>query len=137
MENLSEAEKREMAMKCNFNCLLIMTTSAVCCGMAATSWCAFAQRDITLVPGTSIADVCAANENYFSSEAQCQSFFDSNAVGFWAWQAVVPENQLVCLSYTQAIPGRGYVTLPTDTKFNTAAVSASIASFCGLLCFFT
>jgi hypothetical protein len=137
MENLSDEEKRAMAMKCNFNCLLIMTTSAICCGLAATSWCAFAHRDITLVPGTSIEAVCAGNSTYFSSVAQCESFFDAHAIGFWAWQAVVPENQLVCLSYTQSIPGRGYVTLTTDTKFNTAAVSASIASFFGLLAFFT
>jgi hypothetical protein len=138
MQDLSNEEKRKLAKKCHFQCLLILTTMAVCCGLGATSYCAFAQRNITLVSGMTIDDVCIANNsNTFSSEQQCQSFFDNHAVGFWAWQGVNSDNQLVCLSYTQSIPGIGYITLPTDTKFNTAGVSASIASFFGLFCFFT
>jgi hypothetical protein len=132
MQDLSDEEKMAMAKKCNFNCLLILTTTAICCGLAGTSYCGFAQRDITLVEGTTVEQVCADNSAAFSSTQQCESFFTQNAVGFWSWQAVVPENQLYCLSYTQAIPGRGYVTLPTDTKFNTAAASAGVACFFGL-----
>lgn len=111
---MSSTQKREMAMKCNFNCLLILTTAAVCCGMSATSWCAFAQRDITLVSGTNVEDVCA--DAGFNNQQQCESFVNSHAVGFWAWQAVIPVNQQVCLSYTQPVANKGYVTLNTDTK---------------------
>jgi hypothetical protein len=116
MENLSDEEKMALAKKCNFNCLLILTTTAICCGLAGTSYCGFAQRDVTLVPGATVAQVCEDAGAAFSSTQQCVSLFNDTAVGFFAWQTVVPENQYICLEYTMAIPGRGYVTLPTDTK---------------------
>lgn len=93
----------------NFAGQVLLTTAAVCCGMTAIGSCAFANRNVVLAVGSN-GTICtdfAPNE--------CGSYLDNHAVAYWGFQVVVPEDQKVCLSYTQPTSS-GYVTLPVDPK---------------------
>lgn len=103
-DNMSDEDKEKLNRavgQCNFSCLFLFCTSAFCCGIMATSYCAFVSRDVTTTE--SAVEICAQGTN--STTEQCESFLDDHGIGFWGWQATVPVNQLVCLSYTQWIDG--------------------------------
>ena len=96
----------------NFACQVLLVTAAVCCGLAATGSCAFANRHVTLAVGTSnttLESLCAD-----FSPNECLSYGDKHSVAYFGWQLIVPENEKICLSYTQPT-ATGYVTLPVDS----------------------
>lgn len=166
LENMSPEDREKLnlaAGQCNFTCLFLFCSAAFCCGLTATSFCAFVSRDVTTTE--SAAAICESATN--STADQCESFFNNHGIGFWAWQATVPVDQLVCLSYTQYIESEciiaratrskwniiplvdqahtfchvytdvGYVTPTFDTNFNSARACSTTANFFGAMAFFT
>ena len=100
----SEREKiLQAAGMCNFMFLFILSTTAMALTFASAGYCAFVSRDI--VANQDVLDSYCENKTYDDQE-QCFSYFDNHGVGFWGWQATIPQNQIVCLSYTQYIPGK-------------------------------
>lgn len=104
-DNMSDEDKAKLhraAGQCNFTCLFLFCSAAFICGITATSYCAFVGRDINATQDA--ATICEDATN--STADQCASFFNNHGVGFWGWQATVPVDQTVCLSYTQYINGK-------------------------------
>ena len=86
---------RLFQFQCNFTCLFLFCSAAFMCGLTATSFCAFVSRDV--IPTADGKQICEE----LATADQCGSLLDNHGVGFWAWQATVPVDQLVCTSYTQ------------------------------------
>jgi hypothetical protein len=56
----------------------------------------------------------------------------------YTWEATVPVDETVCLSYTQYIPALGvYVTPDFDTNFNSAVAFSVTATVLGAFAWFT
>ena len=112
--------------------LFIMSTTAIALGMAATSYCNFMQRNVKLAEGTDVDALCDAYTDFIN----CDDLFRDHGVGFWGFQITVPIDTLKCYPYT--IPINGAYRTPTfDTNFNSARAFSAVASFFGLLSFFT
>ena len=133
--NLTYEEKKEIAGKCNFSLVLIFSTAALFCGLSSTGWCDFVARDMQLVD--SVESAASACQQVNMTSQTCIAFLENNAVGFYSWQATIPVDQLVCLSYTQDIPFVGYVTPEFDSKFNAVKAFSIIANVFGAFAFFT
>ena len=99
-KNLSPEQKKEAAGLCNFFWLAIITTAAWICGLTATGYCSFVKREIIINDATNgtFASLC----NYVG-DSQCNAMAKNHGVGFYGWQATIPVDQVVCLSYTQYI----------------------------------
>lgn len=99
-DNMSDEDKEKLNRavgQCNFTCLFLFCSAAFICGITATSFCAFVSRDV--VPAADAKEICDQLTN--STSDQCGSYLNNHGVGFWGWQATVPVDQLVCMSYTQ------------------------------------
>eukprot|EP00562_Extubocellulus_spinifer_P015397 CAMPEP_0178564552 /NCGR_PEP_ID=MMETSP0697-20121206/13687_1 /TAXON_ID=265572 /ORGANISM="Extubocellulus spinifer, Strain CCMP396" /LENGTH=262 /DNA_ID=CAMNT_0020198095 /DNA_START=144 /DNA_END=932 /DNA_ORIENTATION=- len=129
---LTLSQKQLAVGQCNFLLLFIMSTAAIACGMAATAYCNFMNRNVKLVDGADVESLCS---NY-TEFVTCEDMFNNHGVGFWGWQITVPIDTLVCYPYTIWING-AYRTPTLDTKFNSARAFSTTASFFGLLAFFT
>ena len=134
-ENLTYEQKKELAGKCNFFLISIFSTAAFFCSLSSTSWCDFVARNIQLVD--SVDSVASACQELNLTSVTCNAFLDKHAVGLYAWQATVPVNQVVCLSYTQAIENVGWVTPDFDSKFHAVQAFSVIANVFGGFAFFT
>lgn len=133
--DLTYEEKKELAGKCNFLLITVFVTAAFFCGLSSVGWCDFVARDIQLVESVESVDEACLALNLTS--LVCSAFLDNHAIGLYAWQATVPVNQRVCLSYDQPIPFVGWVTPDFDSKFNAARAFSIIANVFGGFAFFT
>lgn len=125
-------DKKKTAGVCIYFCVAIFSLSAFCCGIAATGYCGFVSRDIQIK-----SDRTEFCDSLQMETEVCATLLNNHGVGFFGWQADVPVDQTACFSYTQYVPGVGYVTPPMDTKFNTARASSYVADIFGAIGFFT
>lgn len=130
--NLSDDQKRQVVGKANFCCLSIYSCIAFICGIYATAYCAFVQRNVET--GSGFQSYCTSEG---IDQGLCNTLTENHGVGFWTWQTTVPQNQVVCLGYTQWIPGLGYVTPEFDLNFNSARAFTYVANIFGGIGFFT
>ena len=133
--NLSDDDKRLLAGKCNFMMVTIFSTAAFICGLYSSWYCSFVSREIEFAPEFDLESACAMG---LGNGVVCTTLLEKHGIGFYAWEAVVPEDNTVCLSYTQFIPNLGvYVTPDFDTKFNSAKAFAITADVLGGCAWFT
>ena len=135
LENLTYEQKKELGGRCNFFLVSTFATAALFCGLASTGWCDFVARNVQLVD--TVESVAIACQQLNMTSQTCNAFLENHAVGFYSWQATVPVDQIVCLSYTQEIPYVGYVTPDFDTKFNSVKAFSVVANVVGAFAFFT
>jgi hypothetical protein len=134
MDNLSEDEKRLLAGKCNFTLVTMFSTAAFICGLYSSAYCSFVNREVEFVSGFDLESACASGLN----GVVCTALLRKHGVGFYTWEATVPVDETVCLSYTQFIPALGvYVTPDFDTKFNSAVAFSVTATVLGACAWFT
>lgn len=132
--NLSD-DKRLLAGKCNFMMVTIFSTAALICGMYSSYYCSFVSREVEFGPGFDLESACDLGSG---NAVVCSTLLKKHGVGFYAWEADVPVDNTVCLSYTQFIPNLGvYVTPDFDTKFNSAKAFAVTADVLGAFAWFT
>jgi len=128
-------EEFKRAGQCSYMMVTLCCTAAFFCGLYSTGYCDFVNRDIT-VSGGDVSAACATL-GFASDATVCETFLGNQGIGFYGWQATIPVNQKVCLSYTQPVPGVGYVEPKFDTKFNSAKAFSIVANIFGGLAFFT
>ena len=95
-------DKKKSAGICTCFCVAIFSLAAFCCGVSATGYCGFVQRDIQIKGNASA--LCDGLQGSMSSD-ECATLLDSHGVGFFGWQATVPTDQKRCFSYTQYVTG--------------------------------
>lgn len=140
MDNLSNEDKRRVAGQCNFLLITLFATAAFICGIYGSSVCNFAARSLNFAEGVDSSTVC--DQLLLESNAVCDTLVRDHGIGFYAWygtttQNIYGETAEVCLSYTQYIPGVGYVTPAFDTKFNSAKALGITANVFGFMAWFT
>ena len=52
--------------QCNFMLLFIMSTAAIACTMASTSYCNFMQRNVKLAEGTDVDELCDSYTDFIN-----------------------------------------------------------------------
>jgi len=102
MANLTRERKNDMVGLCSCFLVTIFSLVAFVCGLTAIGYCSFVKRQIVFTSGPAAQAICAKVN---IPEDQCNAMTQNHGVGFFGWQTTVPENQLVCMSYTQYIPG--------------------------------
>ena len=102
---MTPEQKSQVVGQCAFLWVTILSLAAWICGLAATGYCSFVKRNIELATNSTF--VCASLELEIGLETdQCTAMTQNHGVGFFGWQTTVPENQLVCMSYTQYVPSK-------------------------------
>lgn len=137
--NMTDEQKRRAAGLCAYNLVSLLCMAAFFCGLYSTAYCSFVKRNVTFEDGVDSLSLCT---NTSLPTEFCRVLLDDHGVGFWAFQVTVPEDQKVCLSYTQFIPGLNngfgaWVEPDFDTKFNSARALALTSQVCGAMAFFT
>jgi hypothetical protein len=137
--NMSEEEmKRQTAGKGCFSVLSIFSTAAFICGLYANAYCDFAEREIIFAPEYDLETACTDLDFEDTAlEDICNSLLGEHGIGFYGFWGTVPVDTQVCFSYTQPIPGVGYITPEFDTKFNAARAFAVTANVLGAFAWFT
>ena len=138
INDMTEAQKKEVVGKCCFSFLFLFCSVAFICGLYANAYCDFASREIIYKDGFDVNSACEdlgfTDPGY---EAICQSLFSEHGVGFYGWYGTVPVDTQVCFDYTLPIPEVGLVTPEFDTKFNSAKAFAITANVLGAFAWFT
>lgn len=94
-----DEDKKRMAGLCSFTLVTLFSTAAFICGLYATGFCSFVARDIELAANYN-NPIQACNDLGLDATV-CNVFLGKHGVGFYSWQGTVPQDQTVCLSYTQ------------------------------------
>jgi len=139
----NEAKQRARGVHC-FSLLGLVSLAAFCCSIYSYAYCDFVGREVTLNPkysasGSSIGQACE-DLGYVAAAGTgtsvCSTLLAPHAIGFSYWQATLPVDQHVCLTYTQLTPF-GYVTPHLDSKFHASSWMSVMGYVFGGLGWFT
>jgi len=89
---LTQSMKERTVGQCNFMLLFIMSTAAIACTLASTSYCNFMERNVKLAEGADIDELCSNYTDFIN----CNDMLKNHGVGFWGWQITVPIDTLIC-----------------------------------------
>lgn len=133
-----EEAKRISAGKSAYSFLVLLTSAALCCGLYANSYCSFAERKVTFVPGFNITEACSTFDLGDQYQPWCETLLSDHGVGFYGWYGTIPVDTQVCFPYTWYNPFIfQYIQPELDTKFNTARVMAVLANVNAAMALFT
>lgn len=138
-----EEQNRRKTGICCYNLLGLVATGAFICGIYSYAYCDFLQRTAVLNDAytaddyeTACGDLGYSTDGDRADNQICQSILQSHGIGFAYWQATVPVDQKVCLTYTQATPW-GFVTPDFDARFNTSRAFSIMGYIFGGAAWFT
>eukprot|EP00529_Nitzschia_sp_RCC80_P027393 CAMPEP_0113488334 /NCGR_PEP_ID=MMETSP0014_2-20120614/25965_1 /TAXON_ID=2857 /ORGANISM="Nitzschia sp." /LENGTH=255 /DNA_ID=CAMNT_0000382047 /DNA_START=263 /DNA_END=1030 /DNA_ORIENTATION=- /assembly_acc=CAM_ASM_000159 len=134
MDELDDAQKKQIAGKCCYNILTLLSTAAFICGMWGYSACNFNLRYVTLAQNQAVEDACANANIQPPFDTLCEKTTGTHGVGFEGWWV---QTDQVCYSYLQLAPNGLYVEPPLDTMFNSARALAITGLVFGGAAWFT